>query len=62
MEEKKEKSNAKQAAGYSKEQILKSARYEAHRDILEVMLEEGKNYSHEQIRDAVSKFKERKVM
>lgn len=57
MEEKKEKSNAKQAAGYSKEQILKSARYEAHRDILEVMLEEGKNYSHEQIRDAVSKSK-----
>lgn len=62
MEEKKEKGNAKQTVGYSREQILKSARYEAHRDVLEVMLEEGKNYSHEQIRDVISKFKERKVM
>lgn len=62
MEEKKGKSSVKQeAAGYTREQILNSSRYEADRDILEVMLEEGKTYSHKQIRETILEFKERKV-
>lgn len=46
---------------YSKEQILKSKKYANRKDILAVILEENKIYSHEEIEKEIDKFMKKEV-
>lgn len=43
-------------SAFSKEQILKSKKYENRRDILAVVLDDGKSYSHDEIKAEIDKF------
>lgn len=47
--------------GYSKEQILKSEKYANRKDILAIVLEDGKIYSHEEIEKEIDKFMKKEV-
>lgn len=47
--------------GYSKEQILKSKKYTNRKDILAIVLEDGKIYSHEEIEKEIDKFMKKEV-
>lgn len=47
--------------GYSKEQILKSKKYANRKDILAVVLEDDKIYSHEEIEKEIDKFMKKEV-
>lgn len=49
------------AAKFSKAQILRSDRYAKRRDLLSAILEDGKNYSVEEIDSKISKFLKGKV-
>lgn len=49
-------------ARYTKEQLLESKRYTAvQKDILRVVLEDGKTYTHEEAQQAISGFLRRRV-
>jgi len=49
--------------GYTKAQFLQSKRYAGvQRDILNVVLEDGKRYTHEQVEKAIKDFKKGKVL
>ncbi len=43
-------------SAFSKEQILKAKKYENWRDILAVVLDDGKSYSHNEIKAEIDKF------
>ncbi len=47
--------------GYFKEQILKSKKYANRKDILAVVLEDNKIYSHEEIEKEIEKFMKKEV-
>lgn len=52
---------SEKAAGYTKEQLLKSKRYTGvERDILNVILGDGR-YTHEQTKKLIDDFRKRKV-
>lgn len=46
---------------FNKEQIIRSDRYTLNRDILNVLLEENKQYSIKEVDDLISKFMKGKV-
>lgn len=46
---------------FSKEQLLKSKKYANRRDLLGVLLEEGKEYSFTEVDDLIDKFMKRGV-
>ena len=46
---------------FNKEQIIRSDRYTLYRDILNVLLEENKQYSIKEVDDLISKFMKGKV-
>jgi hypothetical protein len=46
---------------FSKERLLKSARYSGKRDLLAALLEDGKEYSHDEVEQIVDKFMKGKV-
>lgn len=43
-------------SAFSKEQILKAKKYENRRDILAVVLDDTKSYSHDEIKSEIDKF------
>lgn len=45
-----------------KEQILKSKRYKARRDLLNVLLEDNKQYTHNEIQQLLDSFLKKEVM
>lgn len=47
---------AKSEAVFTKEQILHSNTFIEHRDVLEVVLKDGRTYTKEQVRKAIDKF------
>ncbi len=53
---------AKNAAVFSKSQLVKSLRFKKHADLLNTALENGKNYSLEQVREIIEKFLKGKVV
>lgn len=50
-----------QAASYTKDQILRSKKYAARRDLLGVLLEDGKIYTAVQVDKEINQFLKRKV-
>lgn len=48
------KETAKPEQGFSKEQILASAKYSNRRDLLTVLLEDGKSYTAEQVEQVMN--------
>lgn len=48
------KETAKPGQGFSKEQILASAKYSNRRDLLTVLLEDGKSYTTEQVEQVMN--------
>jgi len=46
---------------FTKEQILKSGRYQHRRDMLEAVLEDGETYSHGDVEKIIDEFMRRKV-
>lgn len=50
-----------QAASYTKDQILRSKKYAARRDLLGVLLEDGKIYTAAQVDKEINLFLKRKV-
>ncbi len=48
--------SVEQAAVYSKEALLKSAKYAKRRDLLSVLLEDGKSYTFESVENKIDKF------
>lgn len=48
-------------ASFTKEQILSSEQYKSRRDLLSAVLEEGKEYSMEDINKAIEKFMKGRV-
>lgn len=46
---------------YSKEQLLESKKYAARRDLLGVLLEDGKSYTEAQVQMVISDFMKGKV-
>ena len=48
------KEMAKSEQGFSKEQILASAKYSNRRDLLTVLLEDGKSYTAEQVEQVMN--------
>lgn len=51
----------KQESVFSKEQILASKKYANRRDVLGVILADGKEYTFEQVDSLLKRFMERKV-
>lgn len=51
----------KQESVFSKEQILVSKKYANRRDVLGVILADGKEYTFEQVDSLLKRFMERKV-
>lgn len=51
----------KQETVFSKEQILASKKYSSRRDVLGVILADGKEYTLEQVDSLLKRFMERKV-
>ena len=52
---------AKTGAKYPKEQILRATRYAKRRDLLQVLLENNKTYTFEDVDDRIQKFLKGKV-
>lgn len=50
-----------QAAAYSKEQLAASKRYAAKRDILSILLEDGKSYTFDEVDALIKKYMKGKV-
>lgn len=48
----------KQSAKYTREQVLQSAKYREYRDIAGVVLEDGKQYTSEEIQKKINEFLE----
>lgn len=48
------KETAKPEPGFTKEQILASAKYANRRDLLTVLLDDGKSYTAEQVEQAMN--------
>ena len=46
---------------FLKEQIVASAKYDRHRDIVNALLEDGKMYTTEQVNDLISGYMKGKV-
>ena len=64
MAEAKKKATAneeKTVAKFSKTRILTSDTYKKHRDLLEVLLEEGKSYTKEEVAEKLDKYLKGKV-
>ena len=59
--ENEEKTEAVKETKFTKEQILKCARYSGKRDILSVILNDGESYGHKELQNAVEKFLKGKV-
>ncbi len=53
---------AKNAAVFSKMQLVKSALFKKHTDLLNTALESGKNYSLEQVKEIIEKFMKGRVI
>ncbi len=53
---------AKSAAVFSKLQLVKSLRFKKHADLLNTALENGKNYSIEQVKEIIEKFMKGRVI
>ncbi len=53
---------AENAAVFSKTQLVKSLRFGKHADLLNTALENGKNYSVEQVKEIIEKFMKGKVV
>ncbi len=54
--------NAKSEAVFSKTQLVKSALFKKHADLLNTALESDKNYSVEQVKEVIEKFMKGKVV
>jgi len=61
MAVKKETEAAETTPKFTKEQLLKSKTIEHSRDIISVLLEEGKMYSLDEVNSMVTKFKQKEV-
>ena len=51
----------KQTSKFSKAQILSSKQYEERKDLLEAILEDGKEYSKKEVEQQIQKFMKGKV-
>ncbi len=49
------------ASTFSKEQLLKSQRYHERRDLLNVLLQSDKRYSHDDVKTLIGEFMKGKV-
>lgn len=62
MSEKEKAEKKHERQGFTKEQIMKSNQYKGvQKDILSIVLEDGKKYTHEQAKKAIDDFGKRKV-
>ncbi|MDE6904711.1 MAG: hypothetical protein K2P76_07230 [Lachnospiraceae bacterium] len=62
MAEKKERNGVgPEKKSFTREQILHASRYEKDKDILDIMLEKGKTYTHGDIQKLITTFRERRV-
>lgn len=52
---------APQAAGYTKEQIVQSARFAQHKDVASAFLEDGKTYKLQEVEDIINQFLKKEV-
>lgn len=52
----KERSGSKTAAGYTKQQYLKSKKYSEYKDIVQALLKDGKTYTVDQVDKMVDDF------
>lgn len=52
---------AENATTFTKEQILKSKKYATRRDLVNVLLEDGKNYSLKEVDKLIDSFMKREV-
>lgn len=50
-----------EAASYTKDQLLRSKKYAARRDLLGALLEDGKAYTLQQVDKEINNFLKRKV-
>ena len=50
-----------EAASYTKDQLLRSKKYAARRDLLGALLEDGKTYTTAQVDREINQFLKRKV-
>lgn len=50
-----------EAASYTKDQLLRSKKYAARRDLLRALLEDGKTYTVAQVDREINQFLKRKV-
>ena len=50
-----------EAASYTKDQLLRSKKYAARRDLLGALLEDGKTYTAAQVDREINQFLKRKV-
>ena len=50
-----------EAASYTKDQLLRSKKYTARRDLLGALLEDGKTYTAAQVDREINQFLKRKV-
>ena len=46
---------------YSKSKIVSSKKYASNRDLLQVLLEDNKSYTFEEVKQKINKYKKRKV-
>ncbi len=53
--------NKKTLLGFSKSRILSSKKYQKKKDVLSVLLEDGKTYSLKQVDDILNKFLKKEV-
>ncbi len=54
--------DSKNKAVFSKMQLVKSALFKKHTDLLNTALESGKNYSVEQVKEIIEKFMKGRVI
>jgi len=55
------KTENKTGSGFTKEQLVKSRRYQDRRDLLSAVLEDGKLYSHIEVDKIIADWKKGKV-
>ena len=56
---KKEKTESK--AGFTKEQLYNSKRYEAHKDLIGILLEDDREYTFEEADNKINEFLKKEV-
>lgn len=55
------KAEEKSEPAFSREQIAASARYDGHRDVVNALLDDGKQYTMTQVDDLISSYMKGKV-